>query len=173
MEEKIGKKIRKRREEKGRKREGRGKTTPKNIFSFFPGYPTSFCLSEQATNLSLCICMPISAQLLWIQAPYESALAQGLPKQCSALKLCLMLEVPHLSSKSCFPYSCLVSFLKFLHHFGQFYPTPFASLVTGSSGEWATQVLVQAEIKAVLGTAVFKFTAGFTRDKNRGCRTSK
>lgn len=64
-------------------------------------------------------------------------------------------------------------FLKFLHHFGQLYPTSIASLVAESSGEWATRVLVQAEIKAVLATAVFKFTAGFTRDKNRDCRTSK
>lgn len=84
-----------------------------------------------------------------------------------------MLEVPHLSSKPCFPYACLVPFLKILHHFGQFHPTPIAPLVAESSREWATQLLVQAEIKAALVTTVFKFTAGFTRDKNRDCRTSK
>lgn len=83
-EEKMGKKKGKR--EKGRKGEGRRKTTPKNIFSFFPGYSTSFCLSEQVTNISLCICMSISAQLMQMQTPYESALAQGLPKHSFLLR---------------------------------------------------------------------------------------
>lgn len=48
-----------------------------------------------------------------------------------------------------------------------------ASLVAGSSGDWATGVLVQAEIKAVLVTAVFKLTAGFTRDKKQGLQNLK
>lgn len=75
-EEKIGKK----KKEKGEKEKGGAKTHPKIFSFFFSGYSTSFCLSEQATNICLCICMPISAQLLQIQVPYESALAQGLPK---------------------------------------------------------------------------------------------
>lgn len=74
----VGKKKWVRKKEKEEKE--RKKPTPKNIFSFFSGYSTSFCLSEQAINISLCICMPISAQLLQIQVLYESALAQGLPK---------------------------------------------------------------------------------------------
>lgn len=102
-----------------RKKKGVGRTTPKSNFIFFPGYSTSSCLSEQATNVSLCICPLITTQLLRTQVRYESALAvsaRPAQTQLSALltwrrrKLCLTLEAPHLTPKSCFPYSCLASF---------------------------------------------------------------